>query len=273
VPDASPSGADASSSDADASSPAPSCPETYFSSEIPVPATSTVFAYKVERFSAQIAAGQGDVSLSITDNHGTVAFDGKGPMPALIFATQPYPAVSRTLYAGLGIADGAWYPFWLYCDADGRLTRFFGEMTDQDRDFAVNLDGTCAPTGESFDLTIDVPAHSLRHVALTCGFSVSSPPGPSAIDLGDSRAGSMDFAGNSATVLPFHTIDCRSGCGSQSWVEIHSIVWDPIRQDVGFTIFYLFVGQSGVSTGNGIMLPLATTMAQSLPNAMWTLER
>jgi hypothetical protein len=250
--------------------PAP-CPATYFDAEIPVPATSTVITYSVERFGAEIAPGPSGVSLSIADNVGTVTFDGKGPIQAFVYATEPYAAVQRTLYAGLGVDGGTWYPFWLYCDDAGHLTTFYGEMTDRDRAVMTNVSGTCARTGELRDLRIDVPAHNLSHVALTCGFSVSAPPGAKPIDLGSARAGSMDLAGNSATVLPFHAIDCRSGCGSPGWFELHSIVWDPIRQNVGFTIFYL--DESGVTSANGILLPIATPLAQSFPNATWTLQR
>jgi hypothetical protein len=250
----------------------PLCPEEHFGTEVTVPATQSTFAMQVERFGAEIAPGPNGVAVSMVDNVGTVAFEGRGPASAFIYATEAAPSPPDMLYAGLGIEDGAWFPFWLYCSPDGHLDRFYGEMTDRDLGVLIPVDGTCAPSGEMQNLTLDIPAHTLRQVALSCGFSVQATA-PTPIDLGSSRAGSVDFAGDTSTLLPFHTVDCRTGCGDQSWYEIHAILWDQVRPSVGFTIIYLYPGESEVDATNGLLLPLATPLGDSFPNAVWTLGR
>ena len=248
---------------------APLCPETHFTTDISVPATQATVTTPVERFGAEVPLGPNGVGVSITDNKGTITFEGRGPIPAFIYS-GPSPFGSEMLYAGLGIEDGAWFPFWLYCTPDGRLDKFYGEMTDRDLGVLVPVDGTCAQSGEMESLVLDVPAHTLRQVALTCGFSAQAAT-PTPLDLGSSRAGSMDFQGENSVLLPFHTLDCRTGCGDLSWFEIHTIAWDPESSTVGFTIIYLL--SSGVGAGNGLVETLGTPLAVGFPNAVWTVDR
>lgn len=250
----------------------PLCPEAHFDGAVTVPVTQSTLTMQVERFGAEIPPGSSGVSVSIVDNVGTVAFEGRGPAQAFIYETTAAPFPPERLFAGLGIEDGAWFPFWLYCSPDGHLDYFDGEMTDRDVAVLIPVDGTCQASGQMQALTVDIPAHTLRNVALTCGFTVHAAA-PTAIDLGSSRAGTVDFAGDPSILLPFHTMDCRSGCGSGSWYEIHAILWDRVRPSVGFTVLYLYPGESEVDADNGILLPLASPLAGSFPNATWTLDR
>jgi hypothetical protein len=253
----------------------PLCPEAYFDQEIAVPATATTTGFLVQRVSASTAPGQARFAVAITDNKGTIAFDGRGPMPAFVFGRQPFPASRRILYAGLGIEDGVWFPFWLYCADDGRLTEVYGEMTDRDLGLLETVEGTCSPEADFREMRLDIPAHRLGPIALTCGFSANTPPGlaTDGIDLGSGRAGTAELGGASATVLPFHTADCRDNCGDRGrgWYELHAIVWDQVAQTVGFSVFYL--DDSGVTTSNGIVLPTAVPLTGSFPGATWTLAR
>lgn len=249
----------------------PLCPEVTFDQEIAVPATSTTTKSLVERISAHTVPGPAGVTVSIVDGQGTIAFEGRGPISAFIYGREPFQAAQRILYLGLGIEDGTWFPFWLYCADDGRLTEFYGEMTDRDVGVLETVEGTCSPTADFREMPIEIPAHSLRHVALTCGFSATSTPAADRIDLHGSRAGRMDLAGIPSTVLPFHAVDCRTTCGPRGWYELHAIVWDPVAQTVGFTIFYLD-NYRGVRV-NGFLLPSASPLTSPFPNTVWTLDR
>ena len=251
----------------------PSCPEVNFETEIAVPATHTTMTQTFDAINAETTSAPIGTMVSITNNQGTVAFDGRGPSPAFIYSQTPFAAAESTLYAGLAIDDGVWLPFWLYCSSDGRLTALYGEMTDRDRDVDLYVDGTCVSTGAVSTMTIDVPAHTLRNTALTCGFTVDSPVGSTpAIDLVGSQPGNASFGVDPVTVLPFHKVDCRTGCGLPGWYELHTVVWDQVTQAVGFEIFYWETGN--VFTDNGILLPTGNTVfTEDYPNAVFTLDR
>lgn len=250
----------------------PPCPVVTTDTEIDVPATSTTVTPTFEAINAATTAGPAGTSVSIVGNQGTVAFDGRGPAPAFLYAQIPYEAADTTLYAGLAIDDGAWLPFWLYC-SDGRLTKIFGEMTDRDRDVFPEVDGTCVGTGTLPTMTIEIPAQTIRKVALTCGFTVESPPGSTSIDLHGSQPGSATFLGDPVTVLPFHAVDCRSGCGSPGWYELHTLILDQVAATVGFEVFYL-QDHPGAAAEDGILLPSGNALQYQLyPDAVWTLDR
>jgi len=253
----------------------PLCPEAHYDGEIPVAATSVALsAAQVPPVTAHTTSDEGGISVDIVDGVGTVSYEGRGPIPAFLFSEIPWDFINRTLYAGLGVADGVWYPFWLYCSNDGRLTDFDGEMTDRDVAVLTTIEGTCTRTGGRAT-PLEIPAHSLRDVALTCGFTVTAPPGMHTIDLAGSRAGTASFGTGTGIVLPFHAVDCRVSCGSPPWYELHAIVADPAKQTAAFAIYYLFPEnpETGVLSGNGIELPAAGLYGDAYANAQWTLVR
>jgi hypothetical protein len=135
----------------------PLCPEVPFDQEIAVPATSTTTKFLVERFSAHTNAAHSAIAVSIVDNQGTIFFEGRGPLPAFVYVREPFPAAASTLYAGIAVEDGAWFPFWLYCADDGRLTTFYGEMTDRALAVLTPVDGSCVPTADWREMQVDVP--------------------------------------------------------------------------------------------------------------------
>jgi hypothetical protein len=219
---------------------------------------------------ATIATSATGTTVSIAGNQGTVSFGGRGPFPAFVYSRTPFPAANSIVYTGLGVETGTWYPFFLYCSADGRLTRFYGEMTDRDIAVFDEVDGTCTDKGVPFLAQVSLPANTLSPVALTCGFSVHGPG--SSIDLEGSQNGTVTFRGTDSIALPFHTVDCRTDCGTPGWFEIHMIVWNQVQQTVGFEIVYLF--DSGVTTGDGIELPDGNMTTQgTFTGATWSLSR
>jgi hypothetical protein len=128
--------------------PPPVCPDVHYDQDIPTPAVNATLELTA-RISARTDPGTDGVTVNIVDNTGTVAFGGRGPIPAFIYASSPWPAINRTLFAGLGVADGVWYPFWLYCTYDGVLTQLDGEMTDRQGLFPAKRGGRADRAGES----------------------------------------------------------------------------------------------------------------------------
>jgi hypothetical protein len=82
----------------------------------------------------------------------------------------------------------------------------------------------------------------------------------------------VTFLGTDSIALPFHAVDCRTGCGTPGWFELHTIVWSQVQQAVGFEIIYL--NETGVSTRGGIELPDGTMTTEStFTGATWSLSR
>jgi hypothetical protein len=251
----------------------PACPAVYADTQIQLAATS-ITPPTIPPFppiSAATTAAPAGTMVSIVSNQGTVAFGGRGPFPAFIYSRIPFASADATLYGGLGVEDGVWFPFWLYCTSDGRLTNIYGEMSDRDDDAFPDVDGTCSDQGVAYPTTISLPAQTLSRVALTCGFTASAPL-PDPLELVSSSVGSMSLLGDASSVYPFHTVDCRSGCGSPGWYEIHSIVWNPIQQVAAFGIFYL--DETGVTLDDGVMLPSGEpVIGDAFSGATWSLSR
>lgn len=174
---------------------------------------------------------------------------------------------------GLAFTDGAWLPFDLYCSSDGRLTNFAGEMTDRDVAFLEPVEGTCTDQGPMLTMTVDIPAHTLRHLSLSCGFTVDGQ----GASLRGSEVGTLSLQGDPAQVYPFHSVDCREGCGSFGWYELHSVIWDPAKEIAGFAIFYLYepgVFDSSVILSDGVLLPnWSLVTGDQVPDSSWTLGR
>ncbi len=167
--------------------PPPSCPNVYSNVAVSVPAGT--FAPNVPSFraiNAATTAAPTGTTVSIVSNHGTVSFGGRGPFEAFVYNRVPFPAVGAITYGGLGVENGTWFPFVLYCSGDGRLTKVFGESTDQDVAVFDDVDGTCTDQGVASMAPVSLAANTLSPVALTCGFSVHNPA-PALVDGGGSR--------------------------------------------------------------------------------------
>ena len=253
------------------SQPPPLCPDVYSNVAVSVPALT--YAPAVPWFApinAATRAGATGTTVSIESNQGTVSYAGRGPFQAFIYSRLSWPANSIT-YSGLGVENGTWFPFWLICSPDGRLTKLQGEMTDRAVAVFEDVEGTCTDQGVASMAPVSLAANTLWPIALTCGFSVHAPA-PASIDLEGSRNGSMVFFGTDSIALPFYTDDCRSGCGTPGWYELHMIVWDQVDQQVGFEIVYL--DDMGVRVVNEIELPDGSTGGGGpFPGATWSLSR
>jgi hypothetical protein len=248
------------------------CPVTYFDEEIPVPAVHVTPG--VFRFGAHVPLTVDGIAVDIEDTTGTVSVDDFGPMPAFVFRFVDWPDIGRRLFQGLAVRDGVWFPFWLYCRDDGTLDGFWAERTDYPVWKGANVNGTWVQSAEISTAVIDLPATTLRKVALTCGFDVSTPAGVAApLNVVGSHPGTMAFPGYSpTTLLVFNTADCRTGCGSRSWFELHAIAWNRERDEVSFQILYLEPSVRGVAAANTVVLPDVTSLDTAFPDATWHLR-
>ena len=248
------------------------CPDNYFNGEIDVPAFSATVNPPIDSINVNLTGGPTGTIVSISESQGTIAFEDRGPVRAFLFLSEPQAGNQGILYGGLGMGDGAWFPFWLYCSTTGRLTRIFGEMTDRDVGLDLEVDGTCTDTGTPATKPIVFQPQILTNVALTCGFTADAPGMPVSLMLRGGQPGHVSFDGDDATVLPFHTVDCRSGCGSPGWYELHTLVWDPSRSVVAFSVFYL--ASDGVTASDGISLPSGDAIIDApFPGGSWSLSR
>ena len=250
--------------------PAPLCPDVYSNVAVSVPAAT--YAPQLQAWAPLNAAAVGatGTTVSIVSNQGTVSYGGRGPFQAFIFNRVPLPAASSILYGGLGVENGTWFPFYLYCSGDGRLTKIQGEMTDRDSVVFADLDGTCTDQGVAPMAPVSLAANTLSPVALTCGFSVhSAAPPPNDVNLESSENGTMY---GDSVALPFHAVDCRASCGTPGWYELHTIMWNQMIQEVSFEIVYL--DAQGVSFTNGISLPQGDTATdKQFFGATFTIDR
>jgi hypothetical protein len=219
-------------------------------------------------------------SLSLSANQGTLSVAGQPPMRAFIFDKTQYLSPSQVVYSGLASSDDAWDPFWLTCTPNGEITQISIESTNSASGAMTNqpTSGPCTETLPYLNMTLDLPATTLKQVNLTCGFRVSDAAASAPMDLEASHPGAWRLEGLPATVLVFATADCRTGgCGPGApWYELHALVWEPQSGQVGFTIFYLDGTGSGigVSTNFGILFPSAAVDQEwSLadPAADWTI--
>jgi hypothetical protein len=252
--------------------PPPLCPDVYSNVAIPVPAATIARpGVYFPPINASTPAGATGTTVSIAANQGTVSYGGRGPFQAFLYERTEFPAANSITYYGLGVESGTWFPFWLYCSADGRLTKVYGEMTDRDVAVFADVDGTCTDQGVGAMHPVSLVANTLSPVALSCGFSVHGPR-PGYLDLESSQNGSMSFLDSDSLALVFNTADCRTGCGTPGWYELHTIVWNQALQEVGFVVVYL--NGSGVQLGgNGIELPDGTSTASGNLTGTWSLSR
>jgi len=251
----------------------PLCPEAHFVGELPVAAT-TISRLMIPAVTAHTTSDKDGIAVDLVDGRGTVSYEGRGPIPAFVFSAIPWSLIDRTLFAGLGVKDGVWYPFYLYCSDDGRLTEFDGEMSDRDVAVLTGVEGTCVAGGATSAADFTIPAHSLRDVALSCGFTVTTPPAAARpLELGSSRPGTATtLVGRNVTVLPFHTVDCRANCGTPGWYELHALLANPTERWAAFAVYYLDETGS-VDASNGFQLPNAQQYFDSYPGATWQLMR
>ena len=254
--------------------PPPLCPDVYSNVAIPVPAATIVQApLDISPINAATAPGATGTTVSIVSNQGTVSYGGRGPFQAFIYQRiGGFPDGNSITYSGLGVETGTWFPFWIICSTDGRLTQVQGEMTDRNIAVLANVDGTCTDQGVGYMHPVSLAANTLSHVALSCGFSVHGPT-PGSIDLEGSQNGSMQFFGDDSIALPFYTDDCRTGCGTSSWYELHTVVWNQVSQRVGFQVVYLdqtgvFVSSAGIELPDGML-----TATGHFSGATWSLSR
>ena len=74
----------------------------------------------------------------------------------------------------------------------------------------------------------------------------------------------------------FAGVDCSGGCGETgSWYELHSLIWEATTPRLGFGVWYFRLDgpNAPVYVSHGILLPDVVPIADTFPNASWTMNR
>jgi hypothetical protein len=89
--------------------------------------------------------------------------------------------------------------------------------------------------------------------------------------LDGATPGSLQLGSATLEVLPFNTVDCHN-CATPGWMELHSLLWDPVQAQVCFAIFYLIANDTAhVKLAYSLTLPSLTEPAGNLTlAATWT---
>jgi hypothetical protein len=94
--------------------------------------------------------------------------------------------------------------------------------------------GTCAVLENSTKEAVSLPAVSMPEPGVLFDWSITGQN----ISFDGTKPGSALIAGTSFTMYPFHEVDC-SACASPGWFELHSLFWDPAKQNACLGILYL----------------------------------
>jgi hypothetical protein len=123
----------------------------------------------------------------------------------------------------IGVARDRVYRLIFQC-TDGALDAVFYDSTDGTRSSYETAMGLCNQDSNSTrDVEFDFPALDLPLPRPIGGFTIDGD----GIHLPSGARGSIALDGTDHSMIAFGATDCRKGCASSPWFEVHSLIWDP----------------------------------------------
>jgi hypothetical protein len=207
-------------------------------------------------------------SLSLQHGSGTVELNGKS-VRAAVYEKQMFPAQNLRLYQALAVEETRLWVLWFYCDTmSPALESIYFEATDGTMVQSEPAMGNCQDTNMTSMVAAQFPPLDLVEPTLVDGYTIDGAN----VKLMGAQPGSVQLGTNSLQVFVFNTVDCRKGCGTPGWTELHSLLWDRAGARVCFAIFYLSEGDtSHVQLAYSLTLPTLDDPAGNvLLPATWT---
>jgi hypothetical protein len=206
-------------------------------------------------------------AFNITHGSGTIEIDGNA-VPVAVYERQAFPAQNLHLYQTLAVEPSRIWVMWFYCSTtDNSLQDLFYENTDGTAVSEESSTGTCMDANTTSTVTAQFPAIDMPVPALIDGFTMEGP----SVHLAGAMPGSVQLGSSTLTVFVFNTVDCRTNCAPPGWTELHSLLWDPVKGQVCFAIFYLNLDDTAhVQLTYSLTLPTLTDPAgNTLLPATW----
>jgi hypothetical protein len=191
--------------------------------------------------------GKNDVgAIAIHHGVGTIEFQNES-VPAFFFNATGVPAGT----VDGGDVDGGEFAadrdYEIIGVQSSRLIVAFITCTNTDLDFIyyettdgvtssteLAATGTCAVLENSTKEAVSLPAVSMPEPGVLFDWSITGQN----ILFDGTKPGSATFVGTTFQLYPFHEVDC-SACASPGWFELHSLFWDPAKQNACLGILYL----------------------------------
>lgn len=220
------------------------------SGDISVPATDGNWpAQQDVTFTGKGAKDLG--AIAITHGAGTIQFKG-APAQAFFFNATPVPtgtgdagdfSTSRDFQI-IAAQDSRFIMMWITCTGTD-LGFIYYESTDGDSSSSTAVpggelaaSGTCTVAETPTSVAVSLPAVTLPSAPpLVSGFTVTG----SDLSFDGTNPGKANVNGESWTMYPFNTVDCRD-CANPGWWELHSLFYDPSNQNACLGILYLMEG-------------------------------
>jgi hypothetical protein len=202
--------------------------------------------------------------FSIDGGAGNVSISGRTG-GAFTYGTSQFPDSSELIYQTLVVADDRLSMLWFYCDGE-KLATIYREGTDGEPSGFEDATGTCVKVPAA-TVEVTFPALSMPYPALSEAYRMSGP----AIQYDGANPGTFQFGPHSFILLPFASVDC-SDCENPGWQEMHSLLWDPSRQELCVDVVYMF-DQGHVTPSQGRCLPTLGAVADGVTplQANWTI--
>lgn len=199
--------------------------------------------------------GAGDVgAIAVTHGVGTLDFHGVSTQVFVYDSTAVPSGVTDGganpdggAFAGdrdfelVGASADRLVVAWVTCSGSDLAWVYYESTDGLDSTEELAATGTCAVGASATSEAVSLPALDLPPPQVVSGFTITGPQ----ISFDGQHPGSASFGGESYTMYPFNTVDCRE-CASPGWWELHSLFFSPTTRSACFAIAYLEEQQPGV---------------------------